>query len=215
MHTRLLLFLALAAPFCAQTVPIQVSVNWPPAELVSQKYGKMPAWAIFGEAIGCNKGDSNITFGEGDVIATLHGAGLQAFSRQDAFSLVANSQAASKKNTITGWVNAAANSAVEASAGGLINGGNKTGLAIVVGAELVKIILPKVDAVLSLRQVIQYNVDGLQTLMSIPAGRCTPPWSVLFAVPAKPPPQAASCAAATPLCARQPYVFELDVPKDR
>lgn len=190
----------------SQTVPIQVSVNWPPAELVAQKYGPLPKWAIFGEAVGCNKGDSNITFGEGDVIATLHGAGLAAFSRQDAFSLVANSQAGSKKNVITGWVNAAASSAVDASAGGLIGGG-KTGLAIVVGAELARIVIPKVNAVLSLRQVIQYNVDGLQTLMNIPAGRCTPPWSVLFAVPRSPP------AKASPQQA--PYVFEVNVPKDR
>ena len=112
----LLVPFALSAQTVPITVPIQVSVNWPPAQLVAQKYGPLPAWAIFGEAIGCNKGESNITFGEGDVIATLHNFGLQAFSRQDAFSLVANSQSASKKNLVIGWVNAVANSAVDASA---------------------------------------------------------------------------------------------------
>lgn len=207
--------LLLASTLAAQMVPIEVSVNWPPAQLVAQKYGPLPTWAIFGEAIGCNKGDSNITFGEGDVIATLHNFGLQAFSRQDAFSLVANSQSASKKNLVIGWVNAVANSAVDASAGGLINGGNKTGLAIVVGAELAKAVLPKVNAVLSLRQVIQYNVDGLQTMMSIPAGRCTPPWSVLFAKPAMPPPQSVADPALKIVAGPQPYVFDLSVPKDR
>ncbi len=214
---KLAALMILGLPLCAQTtVPIQVSVNWPPAQLVAQKYGKLPSWAIFGEAIGCNKGGSNITFGEGDVIATLHGFGLQAFSRQDAFSLVSNSQATTPKNIITGWINALANSAIDAKATGVIGGGNKTGVAIVLGAELTKIVLPKVDAVLSLRQVIQYNVDGLQTLMSIPAGRCTPPWSVLFAKPAMPPPQTAPLPnAATTLTGVQPYSFEIDVPKDK
>lgn len=215
-NVKLITLLLAALPLCAQTIPIQVSVNWPPAQLVAEKYGKLPSWAIFGEAVGCNKGDTNITFGEGDVIATLHGFGLQAFSRQDAFSLVSNTQATSKKNLITGWFNAAANSAIDAKATGVIGGGSKTGVAIVLGAELTKIILPKVDAVLNLRQVIQYNTDGLQALMSIPAGRCTPPWSVLFAKPAMPPPQSAPLPGASKaLLGLQPYTFDIDVPKDK
>ena len=84
-----------------------------------------------------------------------------------------------------------------------------------VGAELAKTVLPKVNAVLSLRQVIQYNVDGVQTMMSIPAGRCTPPWSVLFAKPAIPPPQSVALPSAKTIVGAQPYVFDLPVPKDR
>jgi hypothetical protein len=211
-----MLLVLLSASLSAQTtVPITISVNWPPVSLVASKYGPLPKWAVFGEAVGCNRGDTSITFGEGDVIATLRLAGgLQAFSRQDAFSLVSNSQATSKKNIFIGWLTAAANSVVDAKAGGLIGGGNGTGVGIVLGAEFTKIILPNLVGVLSLKQVIQYNIDGLQTLMSIPAGRCTPPWSVLFAAPAAPPAQA-TCGQVAQVCAKQPYVFDIDVPKDR
>lgn len=185
-------------------VPIQVLVNWPQPQIVAAKYGPLPKWAQFGEVIGCNRGTSNVVFGEGDVIAALRlTAGYQAFSRQDAMMLVSNSQSASKKNIFVGWVNAAASSVVDAKAAGLIGGGSGTGVGIVVGAELLKIIIPNANGVLTLRQVIQYNIDGLQTMMSIPAGRCTQPWSVLFGIPALPPARAATQA------------FELSVPKDR
>jgi hypothetical protein len=195
----------------AQTTTIQFVVNWPPAQLVAEKYGPLPSWAQFGEVIGCNSGTTTIHFGEGDVIATLRStAGLQAFSRQDAFLLVSNSQSASTKNIITGYIRALAQSAIEAKAAGLIGGGNRTGTGIVVGAELVNILMPNLNGVLSLKQAIQYSADGLQAMMAIPAGRCTAPLSVLFAAPACPPAQA-KCAVGSqpPLPA-----FRLEVPVD-
>lgn len=214
---KLALTLLLASLVQAQVVaPLQIVVNWPPHQLVVEKYGPLPNWAIFGEVVGCNKGNTNITFGEGDVIATLRTiGGLQAFSRQDAFSLVSNSQSASKKNIVLGWLNTAADSVVDAKAAGLIGGGNGTGVGIVVGAAFVKLALPSVNGVLSLRQVIQYNTDGIQTMMQIPAGRCTTPLSVLFAVPNTPPIQAQVCPPTAPVCVKQPYVYDVDVPQDK
>jgi hypothetical protein len=53
--------------------------------------------------------------------------------------------------------------------------------------------------------VIQYNTDGLQTVMALPAGRCTVPFSVLFAAPGKPPVQSET----------KPQKFKVDVPRDR
>ena len=214
-----LIILSIAAALPAQTtVPISLVVNWPPRKLVEAKYGPLPAWADFGEVIGCSKAPGTVHFGEGDVIATLRlTAGLQAFSRQDAFLLVSNSQAGSKKNIVLGWLRAGVKSAVDAKAAGLIGGGNRTGVAIVTTAEFINIVLPNLAGVLSLKQVIQYDQDGLQALMAIPAGRCTPPWSVLFAVPATPPVQAV-CGSAPALClpnARQPFVYDLEVPVDR
>lgn len=205
---KLALILIVSGSVLAQAPPdmvsIQILVNWPQPQIVAAKYGPLPKWAQFGEVIGCNRGTSNVVFGEGDVIAALRlTAGYQAFSRQDAMMLVSNAQSASKKNIIVGWVNAAANSVVDAKAAGLIGGGSGTGVGIVVGAELLKIVIPNANSVLTLRQVIQYNADGLQTMMSIPAGRCTQPWSVLFGVPSAPPAQTSK------------QVFELSVPKDR
>jgi len=206
---RLAAVLTFAPALWCQTIPIEISVNWPPAQLIMSKYGPIPKWATFAEIIGCNHGGSNITFGEGDVIAALrksdNSGGLQAFSRQDAFSLVANSQSASKKNTITAWFRAAADSIVDATAAGLIDGGNGVGIGIVGGAGLVKILLKDSAQALSLRSVIAYNADGLQGTMAVPAGRCTSPASILFAVPASAPKQPVNASV----------VFTLDVPVDR
>jgi hypothetical protein len=177
--------------------------------MVNNKYGVLPKWAQFGELTACNLGEHNITFGQGDVIAALRTApgrnSLQAFSIQDAFSLVGNAQAASKKNVVEGWIRAGAESAVESKAAGLIGGGGGTGMAIVVGAELLKIIIPNVDRVLSLKQVIQYSQDGMQKTMAVSAGRCTDPMSVLFAVPAGAPSQGTA----------PPISFPMNVPMDK
>ncbi len=168
----------------AQTVPIDIIVNWPPAKLVSAKYGPLPKWTMFGEVIGCNRGTVGVTYGEGDVIALLRAsASLQAFSIQDALSLVGNSQSASKWNIAKGWILAATNGIVSAKAAGIIGGGNGAGIGIVIAAEAVNIFLPNIQNVLNLRQVIRYSQDGLQSVMLLPAGRCTIPYSVLFAIP--------------------------------
>lgn len=192
MRCFLLLFVsALAA--AQGTIPIQIIVNWPPAQLVAAKYGPLPKYVNFGEVIGCNRGDVGLTYGEGDVIALLRTqANLQAFSIQDAMLLVGNSQAASKWNIAKAWLTGAANSVVQSKAAGLIGGGNATGVGIVVGAEAVDIFIPNVQGALSLKQVIQYSKDGLQATMSIPAGRCTVPYSVLFATPGAAPIQGQS-----------------------
>ena len=188
MRLRCALLLLFAYSTGWTQTPVKVSINWPPAALVNTKYGPIPKWAIFGEVIGCNQGTASITYGEGDVIAAIRSSlNLQAFSRQDAFLLVSNSQNDSKKNRITGWIRAGAKSAVDMKAFGLIGGSNLTGAAIVTTAELINVILPNAEGVLNLKQVIQYNTDGLQTTMAIPAGRCTAPASLLFAIPATPP----------------------------
>ena len=194
-NMKILLALFTAAAASAQTtVPIDLIVNWPPPQLISEKYGPLPKWAMFGEVTGCNQGPAGLTYGEGDVIALLRlQANLQAFSIQDAISLVSNSQSGSKWNVAKTWLGSVANSAVESKAAGLIGGGNKTGVAIVTGAELVKIFLPNLQGVLSLKQVVAYSRDGLQPVMHLPAGRCTIPYSVLFAVPGPNP------ATSTPL----------------
>lgn len=199
---RFLALSLLAFPLAAQT-PLQIVVSWPPLKLVEQKYGHIPKWAVFGEVTGCNQGTTNITYGEGDVIAAvaMPPISLQAFSRQDAFSLVANSQGASKKNIILGWTLAATSSVVDAKAAGLIGAGTTTGVAIVTGALFARILLKDSSSVLSLRQVIAYSQDGLQATMSIPAGRCAVPASVLF--------------ASRPGIAAAPAVFRLTVPPDR
>lgn len=174
-------------------IPLDFVVNFLPPQLVAEKYGPLPKWAIFGEVIGCNGGSETVHFGEGDVIYTLRkNQGLQAFSIQDAFSLVSNSQSASVKNKVTGYVRAAAQSAIELKASGIIAGGNATGAGIVIGAEAVNIVLPNLQGTLNLKQAIQYSKDGMSALMAIPAGRCAAPMSVLFAVPACAP-MAAKC----------------------
>lgn len=201
-----LLAFAFSISVFAQTVPVEVSVNWPPPQIIYQKYGPIPKWAVFGEIIGCNKGDSAITFGEGDVISALRksdsNGGLQAFSRQDAISLVGNSQSASKKNIVIAWLKAGAKSAVDAKATGLIGGSSITGVGVVLGAELIDIVLPNAITALNLRQVITYSQDGLQGVMAVSAGRCTPPASLLFAVPGPTPKQPD----------KQPIVFTVQVP---
>lgn len=205
---KYLLFL-IASALSAQvtTVPIDLVVNWPPRALVAAKYGPLPKWVMFGEVTGCNKGASGLTYGEGDVIALLRvQASLQAFSIQDALSLVSNSQNASAWNKAKAWLGALSVSAVDAKAGGLIGGGNKTGLAIVTGAEVVNILLPNLQSALSLKQVIQYSKDGLQPTMLLPAGRCTIPYSVLFAVPGPNPDISV---------ASRPLMVHADVPADR
>ncbi len=200
-----LMFFACASAFC-QTIPVEISVNWPPHSLVQYKYGKLPSAFTFGEVIGCNKGNTAITFGEGDVIAALRksdpNGGLQAFSRQDALSLVGNSQSDSVKNRIFTGVRGGARAVVNAKAAGLLGSGTKTGVALVLGAELIEIALPTVNEVLSLRQLITYNTDGLQSTMQVAAGRCTPPGSVLFAVPTASPKQPV----------REPAVFTVEIP---
>jgi len=202
---RRLLFL-IPAILSAQTIPVDLVVNWPPHQLVAAKYGPLPKWAMFGEVVGCNKGATGLTYGEGDVIALLRtSANLQAFSIQDALSLVANSQSDSKWNQAKAWLQAAANSVVQSKAAGLIGGGNATGVGIVVGAEAVNILLPNVQGALTLRQLIQYAKDGLQTSMILPAGRCTIPYSVLFAVPGPNPSSSTSI----------PVTVHADVPADR
>lgn len=202
---KALLFL-LPLALAAQTVPVEISVNWPPAALVAQKYGPLPKAFVFGEVIGCSKGEASVVFGEGDVIAALRKwgteGGLQAFSRQDAFSLVSNTQATSKRAVAIAWTKAAADSAIAASATGLIPGGTDAGLGLVLGATLLKVILPNVAGVLNLKQLITYSQDGLQSLMQIPAGRCTPPASVLFAVPATAPKQPVNA----------PAIFTIQIP---
>jgi len=188
------------------TVPVELVVNWPPLQLVEQKYGPLPKWAAFGEVTGCDRGTTNITYGEADVIAAIRtNAGYQAFSRQDAINLVANSQIKAANKNPVAWLKGAANAAVDSKAAGLIAGGNRTGVAIVVGAELIKVILPDLSGVLTAKQIIQYQQDGLQTTMAIAAGRCAGPFSVLFAVPAVPPAQKPA----------QPVVMRIDVPTDR
>ncbi len=198
----LLIFVPLL--LAAQTVPVDLLINWPPAKLVAAKYGPLPRWAMFGEVIGCNRGSVGLTYGEGDVLALLrNSAGLQAFSIQDAMMLVSNSQSASKWNRAKGWILAGANSVVGAKAAGLIGGGNATGVGIVIGAEVVNIVLPNLSGALNLKQVIAYSRDGLQSVMVLPAGRCTIPYSVLFAVPGPSP------------NAGKPMLVHADVPADR
>lgn len=204
---RLVAALLLASALAAQTIPVDLVVNWPPAALVKTKYGKIPKWAMFGEVTGCNKGTTGVTYGQGDVIALLRSQGnLQAFSVQDAMSLVGNAQGASLSSRAIGWVNAAASSVVGAKAAGLIGGGSGTGIGIVIGAEAVKILLPNVQGVLSLKQVIAYSQDGLGQVMWLPAGRCTVPYSVLFATPG-PSPDALALSKTT--------VLHADVPANR
>ena len=194
---------------CAQTIPIDFIVNFPPAQLVAEKYGPLPAWAIFGEVIGCDTGTTTIHFSEGDVIYALRKeTGLQAFSIQDAFSLVSNSQSASLQNKVLGYLRAAARSTIELKAAGVIGGGNATGAGIVIGAEAIDVILPNVQGTLNLKQAITYSRDGMQLMMAIPAGRCTNPMSVLFAAPACPPGQGKCVTQVNP-------AFKLEVPPDR
>jgi hypothetical protein len=186
-----ILILLSSAALCAQTVapfqitiPIDIVVNFPPPQLVAEKYGPLPKWAIFGEVIGCNRGSTGVTYGEGDVIALLRTqSSLQAFSIQDAISLVGNSQSDSLWNKTKAFMQAGANSVVQSKAAGLIGGGTTTGVGIVVGAQAISILLPNLQSALSLKQIIQYSKDGLQVTMTIPAGRCTMPYSVLFATP--------------------------------
>lgn len=203
---KLILLSLLSPVLVAQTIPVEISVNWPPAALVAYKYGKLPSAFVFGEVIGCNKGDSSITFGEGDVIAALRksddNGGIQAFSRQDALSLVGNSQADSVKTRVIGWIHAGADSAVESKAAGLIRGGNGVGVGIVAGASFIKIVLPKASAILNYRQLITYSTDGLQATMQVGGGRCSPPGSVLFAIPAAAPKQPV----------KEPVVFTINIP---
>lgn len=199
-----LLFLVPAILSAQSTIPVDLIVNWPPQPLVAAKYGPLPKWAMFGEVVGCNHGTTGLTYGEGDVIALLRtSAKLQAFSIQDALSLVSNSQSGSKWNVTKAWLQAAANSVVQSKAAGLIGGGNATGVGIVVGAEAINILLPNVQGALTLRQLIQYAKDGLQTTMHLPAGRCTIPYSVLFAVPGPNP------------ASSMPLTIHADVPTDR
>lgn len=201
---KLATLLLSALPLCAQTVPVELVVNFPPHQLVTQKYGPLPKWAMFGELTACNRGTTNLTYGEGDVVALLRvQASLQAFSIQDALSLVGNSQATSPWNRAKAWLGAVATTAVESKATGIIGGGNKTGAAIVVGAEAVNILLPNLQGALTLKQLIQYSKDGMVQTMSVPAGRCTIPYSVLFAVPGPSP------------AATQPLTIRADVPADR
>ena len=190
MKTIILIGACLTAiTLTAQTIPVDLIVNWPPPQLVAAKYGPLPKYVMFAEVTGCNRGTAGLTYGEGDVIALLRiEAGLQAFSIQDALSLVGNSQASSKWNIAKAWLGAAANSVVQSKAAGLIGGGNGTGVAIVVGAEAVNILLPNLQGALTLKQVIQYSKDGLLSVMKLEAGRCSVPYSVLFAVPGPSPP---------------------------
>lgn len=188
------------------TVPIDIIINFPPPQLVAAKYGPLPKWAMFGEVVGCNRGATGLTYGEGDVIYMLRvNADLQAFSIQDAISLVGNAQSASKWNTAKAWIQASANSVVQSKAAGLIGGGNATGVGIVVGAEAVNIFIPNVQAALTLKQIIQYSKDGLQATMLLPAGRCTIPYSVLFATPGPMPPSSL----------RKSVTLHAEVPSDR
>lgn len=199
-------------------IPVSITVNWPPRQLVEEKYGPLPKWAIFGELVGCNLGEHNITFGEGEVITALRRAmvnfrpgepfinqGLQAFSIQDALSLVANAQNASVKNYIVTMLKDAANSTKDAKALGYIGGGPGAGVGIVLGGNLLNLILKNSNSLLTLRQVIQYSKDGMQTVMSVAAGRCTPPLSVLFATPGKQPATSTDPGVA----------LTLNVPQDR
>lgn len=207
MKLLALILLAVAA-LDGQTVPVDIIVNFPPDALVKAKYGPLPKWAHFGEVIGCNRGTHGLTYGEGDIIAAIRtsnvGGGYQVFSRLDAIQLVSNSQAASTKNLLAGWVKAIAQTAVEAKAGGLIGGGNATGVGIVAGASLIGILLPNIQGVLNLRQLQQYVVDGIQTTMTVPAGRCTLPLSVLFADP-----------GVTPKNSPPPIALTINAPVDR
>jgi hypothetical protein len=189
----------------AATVPVDIIINWPPLKLVEQKYGRLPQWAKFAEVVGCNRGDSNITYTVGDMIAAIRtAAGIQVFSPQDALSLVGNSQSTSRKNIITGWLKAGASSVVDAKAIGLIGAGVGTGAGIVVGAEFINIILPNVQANLTLKQLIAYQADGIPVMMQMQAGRCAGPYSVLSAVPAVPTSPTAP-----------PHTYSINVPKDR
>jgi hypothetical protein len=198
--------LSAQAPPEPATIPIILTVNFPPPQLVAAKYGPLPKWAMFGEVVGCNQGSRNLTYGEGDVIYLIRAnTNLQAFSIQDARSLVANSQSASKWNITKAWINAGADSVLQSKAAGLIGGGNATGVGIVVGAEATKIFLPNAAGALSLKQVIQYSIDGLQPTMQLHAGRCSVPYSVLFATPGPSP------AVTT----NHPLTVRADVPADR
>lgn len=190
----------------ALTVPVDLIVNFPPRALVAAKYGPIPGWSMFGEMVACNSGASGVTFGEGDVIALLRvKANLQAFSIQDAVSLVGNAQSGSLWNKTKAWAAALANSAVQAKAAGLIGAGTATGVGIVVGAEAVNILLPNLQSALSLKQIIQYSKDGMAVTMKVEAGRCTAPYSVLFAVPGPSP----------NLTQGKPLTIHADVPGDR
>jgi len=186
---RLVILSLISFSLMAQsTVPVDLIVNWPPQQLVTTKYGPVPKWAIFGELVGCNRGQSGITFGQGDVVALLRvNAGLQAFSIEDALLLVGNAQSDSKWNRAKALISASATSIVQAKATGLIGGGSATGVAVVIGAQATSILLPNLQGALSLKQVIQYSKDGLQATMSVPPGRCTAPYSVLFATPGPSP----------------------------
>lgn len=187
MKTIIAFLIAIAAS-AQTTVPIELIVNWPPPQLVAQKYGPLPKWAMFAEVTGCNQGTTGLTYGEGDVIALLRvEANLQAFSIQDALSLVGNSQNDSGWNRAKAWLGALANTAVQSKAAGVIGGGDKTGAAIVVGAEAIKILLPNLQGALTLKQLIAYSKDGLTPTMRVEAGRCTIPYSVLFAKPGPSP----------------------------
>lgn len=176
------------------SVPVYILINWPPAALVAQKYGPLPKWAIFGEVIGCNRGNSSVTFGEGDVIAAIRAStasgGFDVFSRLDALQLVSNSQNSSKKNTVIAWIKAASMSVIDAKATGLIGSGTATGVAIVIGASLVNVVLPNAEAALNLKQLVQYSTSGIAATMAIGAGRCSAPMDVLFGTPANTPPHA-------------------------
>lgn len=198
------LFLTALSLWAQTTVPVELIVNFPPPQLVAQKYGPLPKWAMFGEVTGCNKGTAGLTYGEGDVIALLRvQANLQAFSIQDALSLVSNSQNNSGWNKTKAWLGALATTAVQSKAAGIIGGGNVTGTAIVVGAEAVNILLPNLQGALTLKQLIEYSKDGMAATMLVPAGRCTIPYSVLFAVPGPNP------------AITQPLTIRADVPADR
>ena len=199
----ILLSAGLSAIMAAQSVPVEISVNWPPASLVKQNYGPIPKEFQFGEVIGCSKGTEPITFGEGDVIAEFRRHGLQAFSRQDAMSLVGNSQGASKKQIIFGTIRAASTSVIQAKATGLIGGSDALGVGLVLGSALIQIVLPNVEGVLNLRQVITYGQNGMQGTMQVAPGRCTPPAYVLFATPAVMPKQADG----------KPDIFTVDIQK--
>lgn len=201
---RPIFLILFSLPLLAQTVPIDIVINFPPRQLVAEKYGPTPKWSYWGEVIACNKGTSGVTYGQGDVIALLRvTANLQAFSIQDAMLLVQNSQNNSAWNKAKAWIQAGATTALQLKAAGIIGGGNATGAGIVIGAEALNIFLPNLQGALSLKQVIQYSRDGLPSTMNMSPGRCTIPYSVLFAAPGPIP------------ATSKPLTLHVDVPVDR
>lgn len=166
-------------------VEVDITVNWEPQALTNEKYGKLPSWAYFGEITACNRGSSNVTFGEGDLIAAISqrslDSGLNVFSRLDAIMLVSNSQRDSTKNIVSTILSDVSQTALQA--GLLIGVGGPAGLGLVIGTGLLRLILPKVDGILNLRQLRQYVTSGIQTTNPVAAGRCTIPMDVLFALP--------------------------------